>query len=304
MRPVRADDGRLVRTIPAAVSKHPLQSYKHFLATHPFSYVNSGGMHWPYLVGGHGQQALVLLPGAPGRAEASFEYIQAFGREYRVIAVSYPPDLATVEECVRGVAAILDAEGFKRAHMVGGSYSGLLAQRFVRRYPGRVDRLVLSDTGVPRPERARKYRRYIWLLRVLPMPVIRALWRIGAFLYLREMAPHNRPFWRAYFAHLRETITRQECLRRLQVWVDFDSTSRFSLADLADWLGEVLILEAERDTTFPEWERQALRRLYPAAHVHVIKGGGHAASLDRRNEYIAAIRDFLGAEGRGQEAAS
>lgn len=286
------------------MTKDPLQKYRQFLAAHPFRYITCGGMRWPYLIGGRGEQALVLLPGAPGRAEASFEYIRSFEGDYTVISVGYPADLATVEECLRGVAGVLDAEGFERAHVVGGSFSGLLAQRFVRRYPGRVDRLVLSDTGVPRPERARKYRRYVWLLRVLPMFVIRALWQLGAYVYLREMAPRYRPFWRAYFARLRKTITRRECINRLLVWMDFDGGSRFSPGDLAGWRGEMLILEAERDTTFPGWERQALHRLYPAAQVRVFTGGGHAASLDRRDEYIEAIRAFLAPQPARQEVAS
>jgi pimeloyl-ACP methyl ester carboxylesterase len=118
------------------------------------------------------------------------------------------------------------------------------------------------------------------------------------------MVPQNRPFWRDYFSRLGKSITRQECISRLQVWVDFDRHSRFSPGDLEDWPGEVLILEAERDTTFPHWERQALRKLYPAAQVRVFRGGGHAASLDRRDEYIAAIRAFLAASPSRQEVAS
>jgi pimeloyl-ACP methyl ester carboxylesterase len=248
-------------------------------------------------------QALVLLPGAPGRAEAAFEYVQAFEGDYTVISVGYPEDVAAVEACLAGLVSILDAEGIKRAHLVGGSYSGLLAQRFVRRYPGRVDRLVLSDTGMPRPHRARKYRRYVGLVRVLPMPVLRMLWRVGAYLYLREMAPAVRPFWREYFSRLGKSITRRECISRLEVWVDFDMGSRFSPGDLDGWPGKVFILEAERDTTFPDWERQALRRLYPTAQVRTFRGGGHAASLDRRDEYIAAIRAFLAASPSRQEVA-
>lgn len=282
----------------------PFRQYRQFLATHPFRYVDVAGTRWPYIVGGSGESALVLLPGAPGRAEASFEYVLAFEREYTVISVGYPAEVTTVEACLRGLASITEAEGFGRAHMVGGSYSGLLAQRFVRQYPGKVDRLVLSDTGVPRPGRAGKYRRYVWLLRVLPMPVVRALWRVGAYLYLRDMAPASRPFWRAYFAQVRRSITRRECISRLQAWVDFDSGSRFSPGDLATWPGEVLILEAERDTTFPAWERQALRKLYPTAEVRVFTGGGHASSLDRRDEYIAAIRAFLAAHPSQREAVS
>jgi len=41
----------------------------------------------------------------------------------------------------------LQAEGISRSHLVGQSYSRMLAQAYLARHPQAVDRLVLSSTG-------------------------------------------------------------------------------------------------------------------------------------------------------------
>jgi pimeloyl-ACP methyl ester carboxylesterase len=279
-----------------------------FLAANPYRHVKVEGVTWEYIACGSGDEALLVLPGAPGRADSSFGYALALGDRYRVIAPSYPSQLRNVDDCIRGLAAILDTEGVGQVSVIGGSYSGLLAQSFVRRYPDRVLKLVLSDTGVPRKARARRYRVLLLLLMLLPMAGIRFLMWLGAELYLREMSGPDKDFWRRYFADLRAAITKEDCASRLRVWISFDSTERFTRRDLQSWPGDVLILEAEHDAVFTARERATLRRLYPRAKRRVFSGGGHAASIDRRDEYTAAIASFLDGGAyqgtRAQEIAS
>lgn len=277
----------------------PEAQYKRFLAANPYLHIVVGGVQWEYIACGRGDEALLVLPGAPGRADSSFGYALAFEGRYRVIAPSYPSSLGTVGDCVRGLAAILDAEGVTRVSVIGGSYSGLLSQSLVRRYPHRVSKLVLSDTGVPRKWRARRYRGLLLLLMLLPRAGIRLLMWFGAELYMREMSGPDKAFWRRYFAHLRATLTREDFASRLRVWISFDSTERFTMRDLHNWPGKVLILEAEHDAIFTAPERAALRRLYPRAQRRIFMGGGHAASIERRDEYTAAIASFLDGEGDG-----
>jgi pimeloyl-ACP methyl ester carboxylesterase len=248
---------------------------------------------WEYIACGEGEEALMLLPGAPGRGETAFQHILALEKDYTIIAPSYPTPLSTLDEMLRGLAGIIRAEGLERVHLVGGSYSGLIAQSFVRRYPCMVRNLVLSDTGVPRPKRAKKYAWYLRLLKVLPLFAIRACWRLGARIYLREI-PANKRFWRAYFRELISTITKEECVGRLKIWIEFDRHSRFTPRDLDSRPGRILILQANGDSTFPPQEQAALRKLYPQARVVSVGGGGHAASIARRGEYIEAITRFLG----------
>jgi pimeloyl-ACP methyl ester carboxylesterase len=54
--------------------------------------------------------------------------------------------LDTVEAMADQLAAILAISGLRRAHVVGVSLGGLVAQHFAVRYPDRLDRLILVDT--------------------------------------------------------------------------------------------------------------------------------------------------------------
>ncbi|MEO8287537.1 MAG: alpha/beta hydrolase [Chloroflexota bacterium] len=281
----------------------PLAQLNAFRASHPFKSIVLGGARWEYIACGTGRETLLLLPGAPGRGETAFQHILAFERHYRVISPSYPAEPITVGEMLAALVGIMSAEGIEQVHVVGGSYSGLIAQALVRAYADRVASLVLTDTGVPSRARAGKYTGYLTILEALPLFAIRALWRMGARLYLREIR-QDRRFWRAYFRELIASISKEECVGRLKVWIDFDRNSSFSPSDLSKWPGKILILEAEHDTTFGPEERAALRRLYPQAQTRVFTAGGHAASLTRRGEYIEAIAAFLQGAVAQIEAAS
>jgi pimeloyl-ACP methyl ester carboxylesterase len=59
---------------------------------------------------------------------------------------SDPPESFSVTEWAQTLAKFLDMAGFKRAHFLGLSWGGMLAQEFYRLYPERVDHLVLADT--------------------------------------------------------------------------------------------------------------------------------------------------------------
>lgn len=80
--------------------------------------------------------------------------VEGLGSGYRVLRYDLPghgtsPDprqpygMAALAE---QLAAVLDGSGVARAHVVGMSLGGLVAQEFAGRFPGRVDRLVLVDT--------------------------------------------------------------------------------------------------------------------------------------------------------------
>lgn len=50
-----------------------------------------------------------------------------------MISFNYPAALTTA--LADGVAAVLASEGVRHAHVLGGSYSGVVAQVLVRRHP-------------------------------------------------------------------------------------------------------------------------------------------------------------------------
>src|SRR5579859_5668790 len=58
-----------------------------------------------------------------------------------------PPGPYTVEMLAADAVTVLDAEGLERAHVLGVSLGGFIAQEIALSYPERVDRLVLVSTS-------------------------------------------------------------------------------------------------------------------------------------------------------------
>lgn len=266
--------------------------YRAFCAAHPPHYRTLAGAVWEFVGAGAGPETLVLLPGGFGVADTAFLYVQALAAQYRVISVSYPDTLGSVAGLADGLAALLAGEGVARAHVLGGSYSGFIAQVFVRRHPALVASLILSHTGAPQPRRARAAAATLALFRLAPMPLLRAaLWLLN-YGFLPGRAPENR-FWRGYFAAMIGRLRRAAYLSRLQVLRDFDLNQRFTPADLNGWPGRLLLAEAARDGLVPAAERDSLRRLYPQAQRRSFAHGRHADTISQPDEQIAMIREFL-----------
>jgi len=263
-----------------------------FRATHPVKHATVAGANWEYIACGHGAETMLILPGLLGIGEMSFHHILAFESEYRALAPTYPFDLTTVAQLTEGIAGILDAEGIDRAHVLGGSYGGLVAQCLVRRYPNRVSKLILSHTGGPKLERAEKNKRLIAVLRLLPMGVLRAMLRLATRKSLQD-APEQRAFWVAYSEEMIARLTKADLIARYQIAVDFDATSRFTPDDLKNWPGRILILEGDNDPIAEAPAREALKAFHPQAQRYTFHGTGHVASIAKLDEYVAVIKRFL-----------
>lgn len=254
------------------------------------------GHDWEYIQHGSGAPAVLILPGGLAVAETAFRYIQRLEARYRVLAPTYPETIMTMAQLVDGLAKLIQAEQIARINVVGGSYSGLVAQCFVRHSPDIVEKLVLSDTGVPRRSRAYQLALYQPLLAHMPLRVVRRLSRCGVALFLRKL-PAQRAFWRQYFRQRIATMTRAAFVSHLVIWQDFDRSYRFTAQDFASWHGRMLIIEAERDSLFRRPERMALQKLYPVARISSFESSSHGASLACMDDYIALIERFLAENG-------
>lgn len=98
--------------------------------------------------------ALVLLHGFLCDSRCWRHQLSHLSDRFRVVAwdapgagsSSDPPDTFTTASYVRCLAEFLDAIGIERAHVLGLSWGGILAQEFYRLYPENFHSLILADT--------------------------------------------------------------------------------------------------------------------------------------------------------------
>src|SRR5882724_947335 len=270
---------------------------KTFRLTHPYKQLIIGDAEWEYISCGHGEQTLLLLPGALSVGESTFPLITAFENEYRIIAPSYVLSL-TMKGLCRGLAHILETEGVAQAHVFGGSYGGLVAQYFVRQYPAKARSLILSHTFVLTPKLAKP----LWLAgKLFPAfpqslfkPILKL--RLNRILLstLRTARHPEAEFWRAYLNEaIASDLLKEVFIHQNKCLLELAHQQQFAPDDLKGWPGKVLIIESEDDPAIRRRDRELLKATYPQAEVQTFSDTGHASSILKREEVVSIIRKFV-----------
>lgn len=262
-----------------------------FRAAAPVRRLQHDGVDWQYRVAGDGAQGLLLLPGAVGDGEAYFTLGPLLSRTHKVIAIAYPP-VDSLMRLLDGLRYILDREGIGPTDIVGGSFGGLIAQAFLRRFPQRTRRVVLSATGPAKPARAASNAKWARVMGVLPIGVTRALLRAIVRVSLKPVTG-DREFWRDFYVRAIATLSRDEFVARYALSADIDRHGPPWPAGPQEWTGAMLILEGDADKISRAGSRDKLKSLYPGARVHTFRGAGHAMAAERREEWAATIAEFL-----------
>ena len=191
---------KLYRDVPV----EQVERLHEFRATYPAKHITLDGLEWQHVDAGRGEATIVMLTGALGTAESSWQTIGHLAGNYRAIAPSYPP-VATMAELVDGIALIMEHEGIPHTHVLSGSYGGFVAQVLVRRHPARVRKLVLSHSSGPSAERGKKIAGVVRWLPWLPMGMLRVLFekRVAGLL------PHGHAEVALLSAHVKEGVGYQ-----------------------------------------------------------------------------------------------
>lgn len=247
-----------------------------------------GGYSWSYWLGGAPGDAVLWLTGALGVGEFAFLPALRIGADFRVLVPDYPA-VSGLNAMADGLAALLDAERLDAVHVVGGSFGGMVAQHFVRRFPDRVHSLVLSHTSAPDPSYLRA-----GLMRAVSLLVPERPYRALVSRRLRGSFLVADPFWVGYFDSTMESLTKKDLVSRVMLAREF-LQSHFGPAELEGWSGRVLIIGSEDDPMMPTASHAALRELYPTASAHTFSGMGHSAAILKPEEYVDVIRAFLAA---------
>jgi 3-oxoadipate enol-lactonase len=253
--------------------------------------VDSNGVKIAWEQGGSGDP-LLLVMGHRWSRRMWHPVLDRLQQEFRVITFDNrgageseaPPPGYALSEMTADAVKVLDAAGVERAHVLGVSMGGVIAQDLALHHGDRVDRLVLGCTGAITAERMRltPVRRLNYYL---PDKVVNAAGR--SLLYGGWAVT---PAIRQDLAVLAgETTTRQGLLGQARAVSGHD----VDLEALRRLPHPTLVLHGGKDKVVPvAWGRE-LATLIPGAQCVVLETAGHNFMPTHAHEMTTAPVGFL-----------
>ncbi|WP_276259489.1 alpha/beta fold hydrolase [Haloglomus litoreum] len=209
-----------------------------------------------------------------------------------------------------GVAALLaeflDAVGVERVTLVGCDTGGALCQVFLAEYPGRVERLVLTNCDAFDNFPPREALPFVWGARV---PGVTGLFarslRLAAVrrLAFRLLAKHpvDAETLAGYVGTLSTDPAVQRDLRKALLGVSPRYTNRAAEA-FPSFDRPVLLAWAPEDPIFPVADAERLAELFPNARLERIPDSYALVPEDQPGRLVELLTDFLGARRTAQRA--
>ena len=198
-----------------------------------------------------------------------------------------PPGPYSTVAMAEDVVAVLDAAGLERAHLVGTSLGGMVAQEVALARPERVDRLVLVCTTPGGPHAYPLPARTLALM--AEAPTLAPEVALRRFVE-NALAPGTASdvVERVYALRLANPPDPAGWLAQAAAGAAHDAWAR--LPELA---APTLVLHGTADTVVDHRNAALLAERIPGARVELLDGAGHLLFWERPAEFVALVEEFL-----------
>lgn len=289
------------------------------------------GINIAYDVDGHGEP-LILVMGLGGSRKGWIFQKPSFRKHFKVITFdsrgvgdSDKPDEAyTIKTLADDVIGLMDHLGIDRAHVLGVSHGGRVAQEVAISYPERVSRLVLASTTTGGEEELTPEMREVFNVEehrsedgtlysgMAQCPVCQADYQ-GTKLWEHMWAEHRAwmlesskgiDFFKlisfAYSKRLYKVtmlplvwlqlrLTGVEThIRQIEASVGHSTVER-----LHQITAPALVLTGTEDRVCPTQSSEVMAERIPNARLVTFEGGSHTIMIEMRSRFNREVVDFL-----------
>lgn len=254
--------------------------------------------------GADGREAICLLNGLAVDTRTWYGFLDRLLDAYDVLLWDYPGqgrstkhDLPlTFPALADGLAAVLDAAGRERVHLMGISYGGFVALETARLHRGRLHTMVLSgillfpdalfemyeDLSLRFYRGSREvfelYTHYMYE-KIFGEAFVRRVGRDG-------LEPMRRRFVDRWADHRHALIRLTEAQAPFFAAVE-ENLPGYRAADVP-----TLVLAGEHDRTIPPWTQRRIAEVLPVCRYEEIPGCGHVAYLEAPDAFFGRVREW------------
>jgi pimeloyl-ACP methyl ester carboxylesterase len=253
---------------------------------------------------------LLLVMGLAADSAAWLFQVPDFARHYRTIVFdnrgvgrsAKPPGPYTIHEMADDTAGLLDVLGIARAHVVGVSMGGMIAQELALRHPERVRGLVLACT-YPEPdaevERQRQFSMAQFGATVAADGEMRIdLTALDPMLFFQHLLPRvfNQAFidqelpklMQLFSGALQYGFSMEAILGQVAAVMGHRATDR-----LHQIKARTLVITGDADLLIPPANSRVLAEHIPNARLVTIPGGSHGFNFETPERFNREVLAFL-----------
>ena len=250
------------------------------------------GININYKVEGQGEP-LVMIMGFTASRSGWVAQIPSFKKYYRVITFDNrgagksdkPPGPYSTKMMADDTARLMDHLGIEKAHIVGVSMGGMIAQELAINYPQRVMQLVLACTYACQDRTSGDTPEQAKLLQLKPEKMAIAM--IGLAF--------NKPLYRFTFGLLGRIQSRFiGASGRVGIAGQSEACRKHNTLDRLPLItAPTLVIVGTKDRTINPVSSEVIAGKIPNARLVKVEGGSHTFSLEMKNVFNREVLNFL-----------
>jgi 3-oxoadipate enol-lactonase len=246
-------------------------------------------------VAGAGPSTVVFLHGVGGDRESWAPQLKAFSPRFRAVAwdgpgygASAPLEPMNFPGLAASLKALLDDLGVERAHIVGQSFGGMIAQEFAATYPERVRSLVLTGTSPAFGRADGDFQKRFVADRLAPLDAGKTMAELAEGIIGGLVGDKPDPAGLEAAVGSMSRVSPATYRASMLCIVSFDR--REALGRIAV---PTLVLAGARDTNAPAPMMEKMASKIPGARYVCLAGAGHLANLEQPAAFNEIVLKFL-----------